>query len=84
MKRENIKNFFKKVRNFSLFDYLLTKRVNRLEFKKELKKDLIMYQQGILVEADKAKVSALRTISKLADEIKVIEHNIENIKKVIV
>ena len=77
-----IKDFFKKVKAFSLLDYLLNRRIGCLYFKMGLKKDLIIFFQGKLTEADEMKTNAGRSISKLADEIKELKEKIKDIKKV--
>jgi len=78
---EKVKDFFKKVRNFNLLESLITKKINYYKKCIDSKKELIVFYQDKLDEADKLKTDSLREISILADDMKKLEDKVKDIEK---
>lgn len=82
MKKEKIKDFFRKVKNFSLLRALLDRKISSFMTDIKSKEELRVYYQGKLNEADELKVNSLREISKISDEIKELKKKMDDTLKV--
>ena len=80
--KEIIKDFIKKIKDFSLLRTLLDRKLRCLTATIKFKKEVIIYHQTKLTEADELKTSSLREISKLADEIKEIQKQMDDTLRV--
>ena len=78
---EKLKDFFKKVRKFNLWDSLVAKKIKVYKKDIEFKKELIVFHQAGLDEADRLKTESLRAISALAEYMKELENKVKDLEK---
>lgn len=82
MKREKIKEFFKKVKAFSLFDYLLKRKTDGLNEKIDLNIELIELYTFEIDDWTKAIEANHGTIKFLKEENSELVKKIKNIEKI--
>lgn len=83
MKMLKIKDFFKKVKKFSLTKFLLDKKISSIKLDIEFKKALISEYSDDITMAEATIVVKNKGIKILNDEIVDLETNIYNIEKLL-
>ena len=73
-------DFLEKIKNFSLLDYLLKRKVGHLKHKILFKKELVVYYLGEIAEANQIIKESNKEIIVLEDNIIDLESQIKNIK----